>query len=145
MWVRPPLGAPSVRKLSHLGVRNSSTWINNAYTNAYTLPEDFKAMSYRSVPSQTTHLHSSRARAPTASAIVRSDQRGPPIVKFSRLVLCTRHEIRVMLTPDNLEETTSLHKLQAICLGMIAYLWVQAYGSNVFNNGLTVLTSQSVD
>ena len=50
-----------------------------------------------------------------------------------------------MLTPDNLEETTSLHKLQAICLGMIAYLWVRAYGSNVFNNSLTVLTSQSVD
>ena len=36
----PHSGHQFVRKSSHLGVHNSSTWINNAYTNAYTLPED---------------------------------------------------------------------------------------------------------
>ena len=82
VWVRPPLGALSVRKLSHFGVRNSSTWINNAYTNAYTLPEDFKAMSCGSVPSQPTHLHSSKALAPTAPAIGLSDQVDPPLLNL---------------------------------------------------------------
>ena len=65
----PHSGHQFVRKSLHLGVHNSSIWINNAYTNAYTLPEDFKAMSCRSIPSQPTHLHSSKALAPIASAI----------------------------------------------------------------------------
>jgi hypothetical protein len=48
-------------------------------------------MSCRSVPSPPTHLHSSKALAPTASAIGLSDQRRPPIAKFLRSGLCTRH------------------------------------------------------
>ena len=42
----------------------------------------FKAMSCRSVPSRPTHLHSSKALAPSASAIGLSDQDRPPIGKF---------------------------------------------------------------
>ena len=66
-----------------------TVWIKNAYINAYTLPEDFKAMSCRSVLSQPTHLHSSKALAPTASAIGLSDQSRPPIGEFERVNICT--------------------------------------------------------
>ena len=48
-------------------------------------------MSCCSVPSQPTHLHSSEALAPTASAIGLSDLRRPPIAKFLRSGLCTRY------------------------------------------------------
>jgi len=48
-------------------------------------------MSCCSVPSQPTHLHSSKALAPTSSAIGLSDQGRPPIAKFLRSGLCTRH------------------------------------------------------
>jgi len=48
-------------------------------------------MSCRSVSSQPTHLHSSVALAPTASAIGLSDQSRPPIAKFLGSGLCTRH------------------------------------------------------
>ena len=56
----PHSGHNFVRKSSHLSVHNSSIWINNAYTNAYTLPEDFKAMgwysdSFRANPSALEH------------------------------------------------------------------------------------------
>ena len=64
---------------------------NNAYTNAYTLAEDLKAKSCRSMPSQPTHLHSSPALAPSASAIGLSDQRGPQVVELMTEKLCTRH------------------------------------------------------
>ena len=48
-------------------------------------------MSCCSVPLQPTHLHSSKALAPSASAIGVSDLVTPPIVKFIRSELCTRH------------------------------------------------------
>ena len=48
-------------------------------------------MSCCSDPSQPTHLHSSIALAPTASAIGLSDQNRPPIAKFVRSGLCTKH------------------------------------------------------
>ena len=48
-------------------------------------------MSCRSVPSRPTHLHSSVALAPSASAIGLLDQGRPPIAKFLRSGLCTRY------------------------------------------------------
>jgi len=53
---------------SHFGVLYSSTSNNNAYTKAYTAVEDFKAMSWYSATSVPSHLHASKACAPSASA-----------------------------------------------------------------------------
>jgi len=44
-----------------------------------------------SVPSVPAHLGSSKALAPTASAIGLSDQSRPPVVKFEPAGRCTRH------------------------------------------------------
>jgi len=54
---------------SHFGVLYSSTSNNNAYINAYTAVEDFKAMPWYSGPSVPSHLHAINACAPSASAI----------------------------------------------------------------------------
>jgi len=71
-------------------------------------------MSCRSVPSQPTHLHSSLALAPTASAIGLSDQGRPPIVEFSSSGLCTRH-------------LNILTKLTSLILSSITPLFVDSF------------------
>ena len=72
-------------------------------------------MSCCSVPCQPTHLHSSAALTPTASAIRLSDQDIPPIAKFSRSGLCTRQlDILTKLTSLILSSLTPLF-VDSVC------------------------------
>jgi hypothetical protein len=58
-----------VCKASHLEGSNSSVCFNNAYKNAYIASPDLKAMSCCSVPSQPSHLRSSKTLAPQSLSL----------------------------------------------------------------------------